>query len=180
MNKKNELRALYIENIFEAFTALKERGVYIHCEFDVDLKNQTVKHSLSSTNGSDVVIIQNDLFLYDDKFKKEFIEASLSTFSTNGTVTVLKNHNHTVDQTPKNASSLKTVSSMNNIISIQNAEIDYVNSLEQAINRSQGKQENKTLLNIKPNGIANAFILAFLVGIFDGAIMLLILNYLIK
>lgn len=179
--KRKELATIYKENIKEAFTATKETGVYIHCEYAVDLKENSVRHSLSSTNGTDVVIIQNDIFSYDTKFKKEFIEPSLVDYASNGVVTVLKAHNHTVDPTPDNSSSLKTVSSMNNIVSIKNAEIEYIERLSTGIQRIQGKNEGKKLLlNNKANGIINAFILAFLVGLFDGTIMMLILNYIMK
>lgn len=180
--KKNELMKLYAENIREAFSAHKETGVYINCEFKVDLARGIVQHSLSSTNGEDVVVIQKDIFKYDNKFKKNFLEPALMSYVSNGTVTVIKSHDHSVDSVPSNSSTLKSVTSANNILNIKNAEIDYIKKIVDRIEviRTQGKSATLRFTNGNAHGIIDALVLAFLVGTFGGVMLMIILKFIIR
>lgn len=180
--KKKELMKLYAENIHEAFNAHKETGVYINCEFKVDLSRNEVFHSLSSTNGEDVVVIQKDRFQYDDKFKKTFLEPAILEYVTNGVVTVLKSHDHSVDSSPSLSSSLKSVSSANNILNITTAERNYVKKIVDRIEKTRNQESSQKLTFTTQNtsGIINALILAFIVGIFGGAILMILLNVILK
>lgn len=178
--RKAGLLSIYAENIEEAFSASKETGVYVNCEFAVDLEHGEVFHSLSSTNGTDVVIIQKDRFKYDEKFKRTFLSGALAAYVNNGVVTVLKSHNHKLDPKPSESATLKSVSSANNIMNIKNAEVDYIDKIVATIQRLGDNKQNGLAFTSKTNGIMSALILAFMVGLFDGAIMIFLLKFFIQ
>ena len=179
--KREGLKRVYLNNISEAFRATKDTGVYVSCVFDVDLKNEKVSHYLASTDGKEIIIIQKDEFPYDNKFKREFLETSLAYYATEGLITVLKSHDHTLDPTPDKSATLKSVSSSNNIIQIKNAEIEYVSKLSDTLNKIKTTGNTKLLFtNQKAAGIIDALVLAFLVGFFDGGLLMILLKYVIK
>lgn len=180
--KASALRKVYLENIMEAIDAAVTNGQYRYIEFKVDLENGSVFHSLSVTNGTDIVVVQKDMMRYDKKFKTQFLDPIIDRYSRKGKITVHNVHNHTVDPKPSNTASLKTISDSNNIFCINNAEIDYIESVSKQMTQIQKGIEANVLRfsNPKVSGIINALILAFLVGIFDGTLLMFILKYIIK
>ena len=177
-NKSNELKNTYLNNINESFMAFKDTGIYVSCVFDVDLKNNKVLHYLASTDGRETIIIQKDEFVYDTEFKRDFLEAALSIYATEGIITVLQTHDHSLDQNSSDTSSIKSISSSNNIIDIRHAERDYIRKISSTLNKIKTTGNTKLLFtNQKAAGIIDALVLAFVCGLFIGGLLMLVLKY---
>ena len=87
-----------------------------------------------------------------------------------------------MDSVPSNSSTLKSVTSANNILNIKNAEIDYIKKIVDRIEviRTQGKSATLRFTNGNAHGIIDALVLAFLVGTFGGVMLMIILKFIIR
>lgn len=176
--KKDALKKVYFENMSEALNAPTEIGQYRMIEFNIDLANNEVFHSLSVTNGNDVVIIQKDTMNYD----KNYISNCVNMYAESGKITVKQVHDHSLDPVPSNTASLKTINDANNIVVVSHGEIEYVTKLSEDIDKIQKREEGQKLryTTTGTNGVISALILAFIVGVFGGTFVMLLLNYILK
>lgn len=167
----------YKANMARHFEQKSDPSATLHSQYTVQYGETPIcYHQLQQINGTEVKVLQQQTFPYDDEFRREMLEPSMVDYASRNP---MANQQVVANPDFQGLSSYQTYSTIGNALSISNIDTQYANNIaatlpqiqpqQQVMQPQQVVQKPKSLVLTKPiSGFASIALLSAIVGFISG------------
>ena len=196
----------YRNKLNEAYLAEKDSDTFLHSSFTMrDGENPKCDHYLEQIKGQERTLLSQKSFDYNENFRKNMLEPAIVDFAERNPISSSDTRQNTTsnnasvstqpsgqNSTNKPTSDFRAISETNNVLSVNNVQPEYANTVASAVQQVEPtvfqQQMNQQMTQAGPQltlttgggmmgGFVNVLLISLVIGIICGICIVLALHF---